>query len=130
MESESEEVDFKILHQILNDYDDDSDEDDEKVVPPKKNCSAIDVQLRKINKLKSDQNLSNVTTVKIAKLINSASGVNVKIPQTKKYIQKSAADQSEIEKPIIFVFCERCERIVLNNQMCSSCKIVAKKNSK
>lgn len=85
--------------------------------------------MRKLNKLKSDQNLSNVTTVKVAKLLNSSS-VDLKIPESKKEIQKSAAYNSEIENPIVFVFCETCECIVLNGELCSKCKTVAKKDSK
>lgn len=67
MEIESEEIDFEILHEILSG----SDEDDDDVhhVPPKQNLSELDVQLRKVNKLKSDQHLSNVATVKVVKLI-------------------------------------------------------------
>lgn len=82
-----------------------------------------------LNQLKSDQNLSNVTTVKIVKMINSTSGAKLKLPEVKKQIQESAANQSEIQIPTIFVFCE-CKRLVLNNQECSSCKKVAKKKSK
>lgn len=128
MESESEEIDFECLHTILSD-DDVEDDDDEMFVPAKNFCSPIDIQLKKINQLKSDQNLSNVTTVKIVKMINSTSGAKLKLPEVKKQIQESAANQSKIQIPTIFVFCE-CKRLVLNNQECSSCKKVAKKKSK
>lgn len=133
MESEEEDIEFETLHQILCDENESDDDDDEEVVPPEKMCSAVThcyIQLNKINELKRDQNLSNTTTVKVAKLLNSASGVDVKIPEMKNEIQKSAADQSEIKNPIIYVFCESCERMVLNNQLCSKCKVVAIKNSK
>lgn len=131
MESETEEIDYQILDELING---DSDEDGDKMedVPKKKSKTSSDVgmQLTKLNQLKSNQNLSNVTTVKIPNLINTVPGVNIKAPESKIAIQKSAAHQSEIEKPTIYVFCATCNRLVLENELCSACKIVAKKSSK
>lgn len=128
MESEEEEIDFEILRGLLSENEEDEVDENFEDIPNKKFKSEIDIELSKINELKSKHNLSNVTTVKIAKLVNTAPGVRVKIPQSKKAIQKSAASESVIEQATIFVFC--CDRIVLENRSCSQCKKVAKKKSK
>lgn len=127
----SEEIDFDMLNELLSVDEDDDDDTDDEVIPKKKVIpKKIDLQLSKVNKLKMDQNLSNVTTTKVLNLINDSPGVAFKTPATKFHVQQSATNNSELDKPIIYVFCETCERIVLNNQLCSACKTVAKKDSK